>query len=115
MPETSFCFRCTPACASVMFASLTYRSALPAMTCSCACTRPRKNSILGYPTGLWHACAHEAKQGSHIFLVGKSMNIRTVTEQWRRRLKKIFTLAGTFEERPHPHRFRSTFARVLLE
>ena len=57
----------------------------------------------------------EAKQGSHIFLVGKSMNIRTVTEQWRRRLKKIFTLAGTFEERPHPHRFRSTFARILLE
>ncbi len=51
----------------------------------------------------------EAKQGSHIFLVGKSMNIRTVTEQWLRRLKKIFTL-GTFEERPHPHRFRSTFA-----
>ena len=57
----------------------------------------------------------EAKQGSHIFLVGRSMNIRTVTEQWRRRLKKIFTLAGKFEERPHPHRFRSTFARILLE
>ena len=59
--------------------------------------------------------AREAKQGSHIFLVGRSMNIRTVTEQWRRRLKKIFTMAGNFEERPHPHRFRSTFARVLLE
>jgi site-specific recombinase XerD len=59
--------------------------------------------------------AREAKQGSHIFLVGKSMNIRTVTEQWRRQLKKIFKLAGNFEERPHPHRFRATFARALLE
>lgn len=59
--------------------------------------------------------AREQQHGSHVFLVGKSMNIRTVTEQWRRRLNKIFKLAGSFEERPHPHRFRSTFARILLE
>ena len=59
--------------------------------------------------------AREETHGPHIFLVGKSMNIRTVTEQWRRRLRKIFTLAGSFEERPHPHRFRATFTRILLQ
>lgn len=59
--------------------------------------------------------AREESHGPHIFLVGKSMNVRTVTEQWRRRMRKIFKLAGPFEERPHPHRFRATFARVLLQ
>ena len=34
---------------------------------------------------------------------------------WRRKLNKVFELAGKFEERPTPHRFRHTFARVLLE
>jgi len=57
----------------------------------------------------------ETVHGPLIFLPGESTNLRTVTEQWRRRLKKIFKLAGAFEEKPHPHRFRSTFARILLE
>lgn len=59
--------------------------------------------------------ARETVHGPLIFLLGESMNLRTVTEQWRRRLKKIFKLAGVFEEKPHPHRFRATFARILLE
>lgn len=57
----------------------------------------------------------ETVHGPLIFLPGESINLRTVTEQWRRRLKKIFKLAGAFEEKPHPHRFRSAFARILLE
>jgi integrase len=57
--------------------------------------------------------AREQVHGSHIFLVGQSMNLRTVTEQWRRRMRKIFKLAGPWEESAHPHRFRATFARIL--
>jgi integrase len=57
----------------------------------------------------------ERRYGKHIFLVGTSMNVRTVTEQWRRRMQMVFKLAGPFEERPYPHRFRGTFARILLE
>ena len=30
-------------------------------------------------------------------------------------MKKVFKLAGPFEEKPGPHRFRHTFARILLE
>jgi len=30
-------------------------------------------------------------------------------------LKPVFKLAGPFEEKPGPHRFRHTFARILLE
>jgi integrase len=37
----------------------------------------------------------EKRYGPSIFLPGKSTNIRTVTEQWRRRLKKIFKLERT--------------------
>jgi site-specific recombinase XerD len=57
----------------------------------------------------------EKRFGPMIFLTGTSRNVRTVTEQWRRRMEKVFKLAGTFEERAYPHRFRATFARVLLE
>ncbi len=35
---------------------------------------------------------------------------------WRnKRLKLVFKFAGPFAEKPPPHRFRHTFARILLE
>ncbi len=34
---------------------------------------------------------------------------------WRRKINKVFELAGKFEEVPTPHRFRHTFARILLQ
>jgi integrase len=57
----------------------------------------------------------EHRYGRYVFLVGTSMNVRTVTEQWRRRIQMVFRLAGPFEERPYPHQFRGRFARILLE
>ena len=59
--------------------------------------------------------AREKRFGPMIFLTGSSLNVATVTEQWRRRMDKVFSLAGPFEETPMPHRFRGTFARILLE
>ena len=53
--------------------------------------------------------------GSTVFLVGESRRLDTVTDTWRRKLNKVFELAGKFEESPTPHRFRHTFARILLE
>ena len=42
--------------------------------------------------------------------------MKQLTDIWRnRRLAKIFELAGPFEEKPTPHRFRHTFVRILLE
>lgn len=59
--------------------------------------------------------AREKRFGPKIFLTGTSENVATVTEQWRRRMAKIFALSGPFEEKPIVHRFRGTFARILLE
>jgi integrase len=59
--------------------------------------------------------ARVANRGNIIFRDGHSMVMRTVTETWRRKLKKIFKLAGPWEETPTPHKFRHTFVRILLE
>jgi len=47
--------------------------------------------------------------------VGLSDELETVTDMWRRKIGKVFELTGGFEERPTPHRFRHTFARILLQ
>lgn len=52
--------------------------------------------------------------GPQPFVLGRSIRLETVTDLWRRRVNRVFALAGRFEERPTPHRFRHTFARILL-
>jgi site-specific recombinase XerD len=59
--------------------------------------------------------AREREHGPLIFKSGESRVLRTMAELWRAKLKKVFKLAGTFEEKPTPHRFRHTFVRILLE
>jgi integrase len=53
--------------------------------------------------------------GVRLFAVGHSDRLETITDRWRRKLNKVFELAGQFEEEPTPHRFRHTFARILLQ
>ena len=53
--------------------------------------------------------------GPRPFLTGESDRLETLTDLWRRRLNKVFDLAGKFEEAPTPHRCRHTFARLLLQ
>jgi integrase len=68
------------------------------------------------PDWLAQRLAQRAKQhGPRPFLIGKSDRLETVTDLWRRRINKVFELAGKFEETPTPHRFRHTFARILLQ
>ncbi|MGA7410670.1 MAG: site-specific integrase [Bryobacteraceae bacterium] len=55
------------------------------------------------------------KWGPMLFVVGDSARLETVTDTWRRKLNKVFDLSGRFDERPTPHRFRHTFARILLQ
>lgn len=44
------------------------------------------------------------------------LNAKQLCDIWRnKRLRIIFDLAGPFEEKPTPHRFRHTFVRILLE
>jgi integrase len=53
--------------------------------------------------------------GTRLFVAGRSDRLETITDMWRRKIGKVFELAGVFEERPTPHRFRHTFARILLQ
>lgn len=68
------------------------------------------------PDWLVQRLTQRAKQhGPSPFLIGESERLETVTDLWRRRINKVFELAGKFEDRPTPHRFRHTFARILLQ
>ena len=60
--------------------------------------------------------ARAAIHGPLIFHCGVTGNAKQLCDIWRgKRLKKVFKLAGPFKEKPGPHRFRHTFARILLE
>ena len=60
--------------------------------------------------------AREKKYGPLIFNCGVTGNAKQLCDIRRnKRLKRVFDLAGPFEEKPTPHRFRHTFARILLE
>jgi integrase len=60
--------------------------------------------------------ARERKYGARIFICGKSRRLDTITEGWRRKINRVFDLAGPFEcGVPTPHIFRHTFVRLLLQ
>jgi integrase len=59
--------------------------------------------------------ARAERSGRRPFIVARSVRLETVTNMWRRRLAKAFEAAGPFEEPATPHRFRHTFARILLQ
>lgn len=81
--------------------------------------RAKKNGgeVFAYiPEWLSNRLHTRAKRcGLRPFIVGKSDRLETVTDMWRRKIGKVFDLADEFEEPPTPHRFRHTFARILLQ
>lgn len=54
-------------------------------------------------------------QGKYFFTGPTSERKETAADLWRRRLGDIFKLAGPWKVQPTPHRFRHTFARLLLQ
>ena len=55
------------------------------------------------------------QHGNRPFILGRSERLETVTNAWRRRIGHAFEAAGEFAQPLTPHRFRQTFARMLLE
>jgi integrase len=53
--------------------------------------------------------------GRHPFMIGGTKRLDTVIDTWRQRLAKVFELADIGTEKATPHRFRHTFARILLQ
>jgi integrase len=59
--------------------------------------------------------ARARQVGPFIFGEHDTIDMNVVTDVWRRKLKKLWTLCGPWKEKPTPHRFRHTFARILLQ
>ena len=60
--------------------------------------------------------ARQVVHGPTIFGAGFTRNAKQLCDIWRnKRLKKVFELAGPWETPAHPHKFRHTFVRILLE
>jgi site-specific recombinase XerD len=53
--------------------------------------------------------------GKQPFMTSRSQRLDGMTDIWRQTLAKVFELADIGTERATPHRFRHTFARILLE
>lgn len=53
--------------------------------------------------------------GSKPFLIRRTKVLDAVIDIWRQQLAKVFELADAGAERATPHRFRHTFARILLQ
>jgi integrase len=60
--------------------------------------------------------ARAKKHGDFIFGAHKPTTIDIITETWRRRLNALWELCdGEWKVKPTPHRFRHTFARIILQ
>jgi integrase len=59
--------------------------------------------------------ARAKRYGRKPFLISKAKNLDSIIETWREQLDKVFEMADLGEERATPHRFRHTFARILLQ
>jgi integrase len=59
--------------------------------------------------------ARATERGPLIFGEHTTRDTNVVTDVWRRKLKRLWSLCGPWPEMPTPHRFRHTFARILLQ
>jgi integrase len=59
--------------------------------------------------------ARAQENGPYVFGEHATSDVNVVTDVWRRKLKKLWALCGPWKEKPTPHRFRHTFARILLQ
>lgn len=59
--------------------------------------------------------ARAARVGPLIFGAHRTDDINTITNQWRNKLKDLWDLCPPWAIKPEPHRFRHTFARILLQ
>jgi integrase/recombinase XerD len=81
--------------------------------------RTAKNGRKGYtwiPEWLQERIRARVKErGPLIFGEHATKDTNVITDVWRRKLKRLWDLCGPWPEKPSPHRFRHTFARILLQ
>jgi integrase len=89
---------------------------LPSGECCIRTTKNGKKVYTWIPTWLQQRIHERASQhGPLIFGSHKTTDICVITDVWRRKLLRLWDMCGPWPERPTPHRFRHTFARILLQ
>jgi len=84
--------------------------------CCIRTTKTGKKVYTWIPTWLQERIRERARQhGPLIFGTHRTTDICVVTDLWRRKLQRLWRLCGEWDEKPTPHRFRHTFARILLQ
>ena len=89
---------------------------LPSGECHVRTTKNGRKVFTWVPEWLQQRMRRRAeKHGLLIFGSHTTHDTNVVTDVWRRKLKRLWSLCGSWKEKPTPHRFRHTFARILLE
>jgi integrase len=84
--------------------------------CQVRTTKNGKKVYTWLPTWLQERLRLRAeKHGPFLFGEHTTKDSNVVTDVWRRKLKRLWDLCGPWSEKPTPHRFRHTFARILLQ
>ncbi|MGA2350355.1 MAG: tyrosine-type recombinase/integrase [Terracidiphilus sp.] len=84
--------------------------------CFIRATKNNKEVCTWIPIWLQERIRARAKQfGDLIFGKHETESLDSITDQWRRRLNNLWKLCGPWPDRPVHHRFRHTFARILLQ
>ncbi len=84
--------------------------------CHIRTTKNGKKVYTWIPTWLQQRIRERARtHGPLIFGTHTTTDIAVITDVWRRKLLRLWDLCGPWPQRPTPHRFRHTFARILLQ
>jgi integrase len=59
--------------------------------------------------------ARAKQHGANIFGDHTTKDLDVITDLWRRKLNRLWDMCGPWTHEPTPHRFRHTFARILLQ
>jgi integrase len=89
---------------------------LPGGECHIRTTKNGRKVYTWIPEWLQERIRRRAEEhGALIFGQHTTKDMNVVTDVWRRKLKRLWDLCGPWPEKPTPHRFRHTFARILLQ
>ena len=84
--------------------------------CHIRTTKNGKKVYTWIPTWLQQRIRERVRiHGPLIFGTHTTTDISVITDVWRRKLLRLWDLCGPWPRRPTPHRFRHTFARILLQ
>jgi integrase len=84
--------------------------------CFIRTTKNNKPVFVWIPDWLQDRIRARANQfGNLIFGKHETKDLESITDQWRRRLKKMWKLCGPWPDTPLHHRFRHSFVRILLQ